>query len=156
MRRDYFTLSVSNVDWVDEEGDPRLPTVEIDFQGPESTLRSRFTDSAGDVLDAGDTDVAFRLQTPVDDPEAVGVVAVTNRLTGDFILEMNVSADSVLSFITAVRRHAEATDDDARYRVNVAFDGKHFVTYEKSTFLVYNQDGDLMRSNSLIPSGVEL
>ena len=156
MRRDYFTLSVSNVDWVDEEGDPRLPTVEIDFQGPETTLRSRFTDSNGQVLDAGDTDVAFRLQTPVDDPEAAGVVAVTNRLTGDFILEMNVPPEPVLSFITAARRYAEATDDDARYRVNVAFDGEHFVTYEKSTFLVYNQDGDLMRSNSLIPSGVEL
>ncbi|MGM0399480.1 MAG: DUF5793 family protein, partial [Halobacteriota archaeon] len=52
MRRDYFTLSVSNVDWVDGEGDPRLPTVEIDFQGPESTLRSRFADDAGTVLDA--------------------------------------------------------------------------------------------------------
>ena len=156
MRRDYFTLAVSNVDWVDEEGDPRMPTVEIDFTGPESTLRSRFTDANGEILDAGDTDVAFRLQTPTDDPDAEGVVAVTNRLTGDFILELNVEAASVLEFITAARKYAEATDGDARYRVDVAFDGEHFVTYEKSTFLVYNQDGDLLRSNSLIPSGVEL
>ncbi|MFW5937399.1 MAG: DUF5793 family protein [Halanaeroarchaeum sp.] len=156
MRRDYFTLSVSNVDWVDAEGDPRLPTVEIDFQGPETTLRSRFTDDEGTPLEANDTDVAFRLQTPVDDPEAAGVVSVTNRLTGDFILEMNADVADVLAFITAARRYAEATDGDARYRVVVDFDGEHFVTYEKSTFLVYNQDGDLMRSNSLIPSGVEL
>ncbi|AKH97969.1 DUF5793 family protein [Halanaeroarchaeum sulfurireducens] len=156
MRRDYFTLSVSNVDWVDGGGSPRLPTVEIDFRGPESTLRSRFTDSEGEVLDAADTDVAFRLQTAVDDEEASGVVAVTNRLTGDFILELNVDAEDVLEFITAARRYADATDGDARYRVEVAFGGDHFVTYEKSTFLVYNRDGDLMRSNSLIPSGVEL
>lgn len=156
MRRDYFTLAVSNVDWVDEEGDPRLPIVEIDFQGPESTLRSRFTDHDGNVLDAPDIDVAFRLQNPVDESEATGVVAVTNRLTGDFILEMNVGAEDVLEFIRAAREYAEATDGDARYRVDVAFDGEHFVTYEKSTFLVYNQDGDLLRANSLIPSGVEL
>ncbi|MFW6003139.1 MAG: DUF5793 family protein [Halanaeroarchaeum sp.] len=156
MRRDYFTLSVSNVDWVDGEGDPRLPTVEIDFQGPESTLRSRFADDSGVVLDAADTDVAFRLQDPVDDPEAEGVVAVTNRLTGDFILEMNVEAEDVLEFITAARRYADATDGDARYRVVISFGGEHFVTYEKSTFLVYNREGDLLRSNSLIPSGVEL
>ncbi|MFB6132282.1 MAG: DUF5793 family protein [Halanaeroarchaeum sp.] len=156
MRRDYFTLDVSNVDWVEEEGDPRLPTVEIDFQGPESTLRSRFTDAEETVLDAEDADVAFRLQTPVDAADAAGVVAVTNRLTGDFILELNVEAAPVLTFITAARRYGDATDDDARYRVEVSFDGEHFVTYEKSTFLVYNRDGDLLRSNSLIPSGVEL
>lgn len=156
MRRDYFTLAVSNVDWVDEEGDPRLPIVEIDFQGPESTLRSRFTDHDGNVLDAPDIDVAFRLQNPVDESEATGVVAVTNRLTGDFILEMNVDAEDVLEFIRAAREYAETTDGDARYRVDVAFDGEHFVTYEKSTLLVYNQDGDLLRANSLIPSGVEL
>lgn len=156
MRRDYFTLDVRNVDWVEEDGEPRLPTVEIDFQGPESTLRSRFTDADGNVLDAPDTDVAFRLQTPVDADDASGVVAVTNRLTGDFILELNVEAAPVLEFITAARRYGNATDDEARYRVDVAFDGDHFITYEKSTFLVYNKDGDLLRSNSLIPSGVEL
>jgi hypothetical protein len=30
------------------------------------------------------------------------------------------------------------------------------VEYEKSTFLVYNDQGDLLRTHSLIPSGVEL
>jgi len=156
MRREYFTLGVRNVDWVDDEGSPQVPTVEIDFQGPESTLRSRFTDSADEVLDAADTDVAFRLQADVDDPDAGGVVAVTNRLTGDYILELNVDADDVLEFIRSARRYAEETDEDARYLVEIEFDGERFVTYEKTTFLVYNRDGDLLRSLSLIPSGVEL
>lgn len=155
MRRDYFTLSVSNLNPDDPAG-AGLPTVEIDFQGPESTLRDRFTDNDDEVLDAEDTDVTFRLQNPAEDAEAEGVVAVTNRLTGDFILEMNADAEDVLEFISAARRYADATGTDARYRVDVSFDGDHFVTYEKSTFLVYNKDGDLLRSNSLIPSGVEL
>ncbi|MFB6133800.1 MAG: DUF5793 family protein [Halanaeroarchaeum sp.] len=156
MRRDYFTLSVRNVDWLDADADPRIPTVEIDFQGPESMLESRFTDTEDEVLDAGDTDVAFRLQTALDDPDAGGVVAVTNRLTGDFILELNVDADDVLEFIRAARRYGETTNEDARYWVEVEFDGDSFVTYEKTTFLVYNRDGDLLRARSLIPSGVEL
>ncbi|MFB6069941.1 MAG: DUF5793 family protein [Halanaeroarchaeum sp.] len=155
MRREYFTITVSNVDWVGD-GDPRIPTVHIDFQGPESTLRSRLNDSAGDLLDAGDTDVAFRLKTPVDDPDADGVVSVTNRLTGDYILELNVDAEDVLDFIRAAREYAEATDGDVKYRVEIEFDGEHAVTYEKTTFLVYNRDGDLLRAKSLIPSGVEL
>ncbi|MFB6081484.1 MAG: DUF5793 family protein [Halanaeroarchaeum sp.] len=155
MRRDYFTISVSNVDWVDD-GDPEVPLVHIDFQGPEATLRSRLTDDDGTVLDAGDTDVAFRLKTPVDDPDAEGVVSVTNRLTGDYILELNVDAEDVLDFIRAARQYAEATDGDATYEVDIEFDGEPFVTYEKTTFLVYNRDGDLLRGKSLIPSGVEL
>jgi hypothetical protein len=30
------------------------------------------------------------------------------------------------------------------------------VEYDKSTFLVYNDEGNLLRQHSLIPSGVEL
>ncbi|MFB6124471.1 MAG: DUF5793 family protein [Halanaeroarchaeum sp.] len=154
MRREYFTLSVRNVDR--EEDDPAIPTVEIDFQGPESDLENRLTGPDGALLAAENTDVAFRLNTPIDESTATGVVAVTNRLTGDYILELNVDAVDVFAFIRAASRYAERTDDDARYRVEIDFDGEAFVTYEKSTFLVYNRDGDLLRAESLIPSGVEL
>jgi len=30
------------------------------------------------------------------------------------------------------------------------------MTYDKGTFLVYDDEGELLRSQSLIPSGVEL
>ncbi|MFB6152722.1 MAG: DUF5793 family protein [Halodesulfurarchaeum sp.] len=157
MRRDYFALEAKNVDWVEEEGEPQLPTVRVDFQGPETDLREGFRKPDGEFLSAEETDISFRLQGDIErDDEAGGVVAVTNRVTGDFIFELNVSADDVLRFVNAARRYAEETEDASRYKVEIYLDGEEFVTYEKETFLVYNQEGDLLRSRSLIPGGVEL
>ena len=157
MRRDYFTLEARNLEWVEEDDPPRRPTVHIDFQGPETDLREGFTRSDGTLLDAGETDVTFRLQAdPDEEDDARGVVAVTNRITGDFIFEINVAAADVFRFIDAARRFADETEDGSRYRVELYLDGVEYVTYEKDTFLVYTRDGELMRSRSLIPGGVEL
>ncbi|AFK18750.1 hypothetical protein E6P09_08210 [Haloferax mediterranei ATCC 33500] len=157
MRRDYFELDVRDVDWYEDSGDPHQPTVSIDFYGPPEELRARFTASGGEVLAAKELDVTFRLQGAIDDPDARGVVSVTDRLTGDYVLELNAHADDVLHFIGAAREYGRASDNiDGRYRVDVSIEGEHFATFEKSTFLVYDGDGTLLRGQSLIPSGVEL
>lgn len=157
MRRDYFSLDIGNVDWLDGEGDPELPRVTIDFEGPESTLRSRLTGHDDVPLSASETDIAYRLQTALDDPDAEGVVSLTNRVTGDFVLELNEDADTVMTFIRAARRYGEqVSDDDTRYQIRITIEGEKVVTYDKSTFLVYDNDGNLLRNHSLIPSGVEL
>ncbi|WP_132057587.1 DUF5793 family protein [Halorussus amylolyticus] len=157
MRRDYFTLDVRNVDWVETGDEARKPTVLIDFEGPSSTLRERLTGTNDELLDATETDVAFRLQGPVDDPETAGVVSVTNRITGDFVLELNEDADDVLKFIRAAREYGKkAGDADGRYHVEISIEGDDLVEYDKGTFLVYNSEGNLLRQHSLIPSGVEL
>lgn len=157
MRRDYFTLDVRNVDWVDSDSEPRQPTVIIDFEGPSSTFRERLTGTKDELLDAGETDVAYRLQSSLEDPDAVGVVGVTNRITGDFILELNEDAENVLKFIRAARKYGKHTGDaEGRYHVEIRINGDHVVSYDKSTFLVYNNSGNLLRQHSLIPSGVEL
>jgi len=157
MRRDHFELAVHDIDWV-ETGDPPVePRVVIDFDGPEETLTDRLTDPNGKLLDASETDVAFRLQDPLDDPDAMGVVGVTDRITGDFLLELNEDADDVLRFVRAAREYGQSTDDDGgRYSVVIRIDGDTVATYSKSTFLVYDANGSLLRSKSLIPSGVEL
>lgn len=157
MRRDHFELDVTGVDWVDESGDPSKPNVAIEFTGDVDDLRDRLTDHDGKLLDASETDAAFRLTDDVEDAGATGVVAVTNRITGDFVLELNEDAEDVFTFIRAARRYGEATDDDdGRYRVEIRVAGEELVVYEKSTFLVYSRDGDLLRADSLIPSGIEL
>ena len=157
MRRDYFTLDVENVDWVKEDGTPAKPAVTIDFEGPASTLRERLTAPDGDLLVAAETDVAYRLQSGLDDPTAEGVVSVTNRITGDYVLELNEDADDVLRFIRAAREYGKAGDvEDGHYAVTIIIDGEEVASYEKNTFLVYDSDGNLMRQHSLIPSGVEL
>ncbi|MXV64039.1 hypothetical protein GS429_18610 [Natronorubrum sp. JWXQ-INN-674] len=156
MRREHFTLDVNNVDWVETDGEPSQPSVSINFTGPETMLRERLTGPDGDILEAGGTDVALRLQEPLGN-DAAGVVSVTNRVTGEFILELNEEADDVLTFIRAARSYGEdATEDDGRYEVEITLDGDHFVTYDKRTFLVYDDEGNLLRQHSLIPSGVEL
>lgn len=156
MRRDYFELDVDNVDWTEAGGDPEQPLVEIDFRGPEDLLRERLTGADGELMSGEEIDVAFRLQGPSDDPDVVGVVGVTDRITGEFVLELNEGADDVLQFIDAARAYGEAVDGDGRYRVEIETAGDPLVTYEKSTFLVYDADGSLLRHESLIPSGVEL
>lgn len=156
MRRDYFRLHARNVDWVEEDGDPQLPTVRVNFQGPETDLRNGFTKPDGSQLGESEVDISYRLQTDEELPDASGVVAVTNRVTGDFIFELNVEASDVFAFLRAARRYADETDDSAHYRVELYLDDEEFVTYEKDTFLVYTQEGDLLRSHSLIPGGVEL
>jgi hypothetical protein len=156
MRRDYFTLEVENVDWVEEDGPPAKPSVTIDFEGPASTLRERLTARDGELLDASQTDVAYRLQGRLDD-DARGVVSVTNRITGDYVLELNEEAGDVLQFITAAREYGTEGDaDGGHYAITIIIDDEEVATYEKNTFLVYDADGDLMRKHSLIPSGVEL
>ncbi len=153
MRRDYFDLTVEGVD--DDAGGATTPLVRIDFHGPEGLLRDRLSGADGDLLEAGSVDVAFRLQEPLSEgADAEGVVGVTNRYTGDFVLELNETADDVLPFIRAARESADG--DDARFRIEIDIEGERLVTYDQDTFLVYDRDGNLLRSESLIPSGVEL
>jgi hypothetical protein len=155
MRRDYFTLDVRNLGGENPD-DRGIPTVTIDFDGPDEQLTDRLTDESGDVLGANDLDISYRLHGPVDDADSEGVVAVTNRVTGDFVLELNADAGDVTRFVDAARAYGKATDDGKRYRVEVAVGGEPFATYEKSTLLVYDSEGGLLRGHSLIPSGVEL
>ena len=156
MRRDYFTLDVRNLGADDTPDDRGIPTVAIDFDGPDEQLTDRLTDESGDVLEAGDLDVSYRLHGPVDDDDTEGVVAVTDRVTGDFVLELNADAADVTRFVDAARAYGKDTDDGKRYRVELSIDGEPFAAYEKSTLLVYDADGGLLRGHSLIPSGVEL
>ncbi|MFC7185980.1 DUF5793 family protein [Halorubrum yunnanense] len=153
MRRDYFELTVEGVG--DDADDRATPLVRIDFHGPEGLLRDRLSDTDGGLLEATEVDVAFRLREPLSDAaDPEGVVGVTNRYTGDFVLELNETATDVLPFIHAARD--SAGDEDARYRVEIDVEDERLVSYDKDTFLVYDHEGNLLRGESLIPSGVEL
>jgi len=149
MRRDYFTLEASNLD------SPGIPTVSIDFEGPADELVDRLTDAEGEPLSPDEIDVAYRLQGAIAESPG-GVVAVTNRVTGEFVLELNADSEDVLRFIDAAREYGSDRDEEHRYRIRVAVDGDQLLEEEKGTFLVYDADGGLVRQHSLIPSGVEL
>lgn len=155
MRREYFTLDVTAAapDGADEPG---LPTLEVSFEGSASTLRDRLRDSGGDVLDASEVDVSFRLHDDPDETDGTGVLAITNRITGEFILEIDVEADRILRFNSTAESSGERAEDACKYQVVIATEEETIAIYEKRTLLVYGRDGELLRSHSLIPSGVEL
>lgn len=136
MRRDYFTLEVFERD--------ELPSARIDFDGPDD----RFTERLAEDGDA--VDLAFRLQKS---PGAAdeGVLAVTDRMTGEFILELNAAVEDVFDLVAAAR-----DGDEHSYQFTVRVNGEPAFEAEKSTFLVYDHEGELLRERSLIPSGVEL
>jgi len=150
MRRDYFTLDVGNLD---ADGPP---TAHIRFDGPAEQLVDRLTGDDDEALSPEELDVAFRLQSPAEDEDASGVVAVTNRVTGAFVLELNADADDVFRFIDAAREFGKDADREFRYRVRVTADDEELLAHEMNVFLVYDPDGELLRGRSLIPSGVEL
>lgn len=156
MRRDYFTLQVHDVDWVDEGTEPTLPRLTIRYEGPTEPFREGFVrDDA--LIPKDEVDVAFRLQAPIEDPDATGVLSLTDRLTGDFLLELDATVDSIVRFIRGARRYGESVGNaDDRYQIDVRIDEITQLTFEKRTLLVYHEDGTLLREHSLIPSGVEL
>jgi hypothetical protein len=166
MRRDYFELEVRGVDWTEDGGDPEQPTLRIDYRGPTAELENRLQGADG-LLSADETDVTFRLLDEAasaaiddvgDESDAVGVLSVADRRTGDFVLELNRTASDLLQFVEAARGYGQSADGEASYRVEIRQedDPDPVVTYEKTTFLVYDPEGRLLRSESLIPSGVEL
>jgi hypothetical protein len=151
MRRDYFTLTVDGMD----ADDPQRPVVTITYEGPVGQLESRLT-KADSVLESDEIDVAFRLKEPLDSEEANGVVAIADRVTGEYVFELNATAGDVFSFVEAAREFGQRSDSESRYRIVLETEDEHLATYDKSTLLVYDADGELLRGQSLIPSGVEL
>ena len=154
MRRDYFTLTV---DGASGEG-ARRPVVTIDYEGPADQLETRMT-KGGSLLGDDEVDVGYRLQDSSEggrEEDAGGVLAIADRVTGEYVLELNAEADDVFAFVEAAKEYGQTADAEDRYRIVLESGGDHLATYDKSTLLVYNHEGELLRSRSLIPSGVEL
>jgi hypothetical protein len=146
MRRDHFTLTVTNTDADAAEE----PTLRLQYGGPAGNLTARLEDETGDLPDGDDVDVTFRLQAPLEDDDATGVFAVTRRLTGEYLLEVDTDAEGIQSLIEAAR------EDDGHYRIVIERPGASTVSLRTETLLVYDEEGGLRRQNSLIPGGVEL
>jgi NDP-sugar pyrophosphorylase family protein len=149
MRRDYFTLDAAGV----QADDSGRPIVRITYEGPTEELESRLR-RGGTPLDGDGVDITYRLQDALDADTPKGVLAIADRVTGEYVLELNADAEAVLSVTEAV---AEGEENNGHYRLVVRTDeGDELAAYEKSTLLIYDHDGELLRERSLIPSGVEI
>ena len=148
MRRDHFTVTARELD-----GTTESPALDVEYTGPTETLTTQLTDDRGSLYPSEEIDAAFRLQDSLDDENVTGVFSITHRMTGEYLLEVNVEADTILDLVRAAR---SAADDDGSYRVRIERSDDGPVHYEMDSLLVYDNEGDLLRQRSLIPSGVEL
>jgi hypothetical protein len=149
MRREYFTLSTRTP--AGQSDDLARPTISIAFDGPEADLQAALQDDAGEPLPGEAIDVTCRLQGEGEDASCV--LGLTHRLTGEFLLEVNADAVAVLDLVEDARTKANG---DATYRIRIESEAADPFVYDKEALLVYDNDGDLLRGQSLIPSGVEL
>ena len=149
MRRDHFTVDIGDGDSADK------PMLSIAYDGPRKTLTSQLTDIDEELVSAADIDAAFRLLDDLDADDATGVFSLSHRLTGEYLLEVNLSAAELLTFISRARDGGE-DDDETSYLVHIERENDDAIVYEMSSLLVYDADGELLRKQSLIPSGVEL
>lgn len=148
MRRDYFTLDVTT-------GDETKPQITVGFDGPAKSFEDRLTDEAGMTIDTEQLDVTYRLHDDALDAGGSGVLAVTDRITGDFVLECNADAGMIDQLVSAARENDD-NNADGRYQFSVTVNDQEMLSCDRDIFLVYNTEGDLLRQHSLIPSGVEL
>ena len=137
MRRDQFAVTV----W---DGTP--PTAAVTYDGPSDELEERL--EAVDLEDCN-VDASFRLLGPLEE-DAEGVFALTDRLTGEYLFEAEADAGELLELVEQV----DGGDGESRYQVRIRHD--ETITCELDGLFVYDQNGELLRSRSLIPGGVEL
>jgi hypothetical protein len=143
MRREHFTAAV-------EAREQGVPALHVTYDGPGEALSDRVTDESGEPFGTDEIDAAFRLQDPLDADDATGVFGLTHRVTGDYLLEINVDAGALLSMVQSAR-----DTDEASYRVRVDY-ADQTIVYDMCALFVYDHTGELLRQRSLIPSGVEL
>jgi len=156
MRREEFSLETRHVEPEQGAATAPLPTLRLDFDGSAAELRSAFQGADGQPLSEEDIELSLRLTSDFEKPDPDGVLAVTNRLTGDFICELNVRAKEIFEFLAAAKRRGSAVEGSPKYRVQFFTKGNPIRTAELDTLLVYTKAGDLRESESLLPSSVEL
>ncbi len=148
MRRDNFTVTARPPD-----ADVGSPTLDIEYTGPATTLTTQLTAENGELYPSEEIDTAFRLQDSLDEDDVMGVFSLTHRVTGEYLLEVNVDAETILELVRAAR---DADGNTGSYRVRLERSDDDPIDHEMDSLLVYDSEGDLLRQHSLIPSGVEL
>lgn len=150
MRRDHFTVAV-------RDHSTEKPTLDIAYDGPRETLTGQLTDTDSELLTVDAIDAAFRLQDTLHEDDAMGVFSLTHRLTGEYLLEVNIDARDVLALVQHTRDASEDEDsDETSYCIQIQREDDETIVYDMSSLFVYDADGELLKQHSLIPSGVEL
>jgi hypothetical protein len=81
----------------------------------------------------------------------MGILGISNRFTGAYLLECAVPPWRIEKLLNAVTGAGETSTGTGEYTVVVKANGKHLLAYHTNTLLVITADGELLESRSLLP-----
>lgn len=149
-------MDTNFVDWDETGGPPKKPVLVIHFKGSDSELQDRLESPEAGRPYPNEIDITFRLRSHRDESDASGVLTISNRLTGEHMLEFETDAKPVFDFVHAVHRYADETGKEVQYYIDLKSDEGTGWDWEKQVLAVRASDGDLLRGRSLLPTWVEL
>ena len=154
MSSDRWRLGTRHADSIENGDLPMRPELVFQFDGDYETLIDQLpnTGTGGDYPE--EIDVTFQLHSAVDDSDR-GTLALSDRTTGEYLIEMEVSANRIFEFVLSVHQYADKVGNEGEYGVTFEAENGTAMEYIVEPLLVYQMDGELYRSRSLIPTWVE-
>jgi hypothetical protein len=154
MQQKDLSLDTEHTGWVTSGRMPEQPWFVVEYDGNRSAFVERFRQPGAGLYAGSDLDFFYRYQ-PSDHALSGGVFAVSDRITGDLLLEIAVSPGRIEQFMSAIRQYVGLTENNPTYRVKLCTETQ-IADFEKEVFLVYGADGELIRQRSLIPDWIEM
>lgn len=150
-----MTLTLTNVDWLQDESVPCLPCLQVQIDIPEEMSIERLRGPDGEYYESDDVDVFYRHQ-PVEPPVESGVLSLADRLTGEYILEIPASPHLIEKAVYAVQEYGTHQEVNPQFETKIQIGDRQLASFSKETLLIYAIDDELLRDRSLIPSGIEI
>jgi len=155
MERSQFTVCTSTSESSTNDSGPDQPTLCLEFDGTADRLHEHLSSRLRNDLSGDEVDVSFRAVATPDQTDS-GVVTLSDRITGAYILESKTPTETVTEFVQDVRTYAGHSGQDPRYTVQIRAEEKTITAFEQELLLVYDSDGTLRRHASLIPNDTEV
>lgn len=155
MSVDDWNLQTSHTDRIDTDGVTLTPVLHLRFSGHSNELMAQLPNTGTGNEYPEDIDVAFQLQAPPDDSDASGDLTVSDRLTGEYIIEFEVAAKRVFEFVRSVHEYADVTGNEVSYIVSLDAEDGTAMEFQNQVLIVRTTDGELYRTLSLIPTWVD-
>ena len=155
MQGDQFTIGFTTTELTVTGADSGQPVLRLSFDGSRGSLQELLRERLRDDISEEAVDVSFRSLSPID-KMGEGVLSLSDRVTGAYVLEIRTQREPILEFVHSVREYADRTGHEAAYRIVMQANAETVTVFEKTLLLVYDANGTLRRHASLIPSDIEL
>lgn len=156
MHRTECTPTTTNLDQAATATDRSIqPAITIPINISSDELEPHLYGGDEKPLTNTEIDVTYRYQTSEDKIQGAGVLAVTDNITGEFIVEANAHPALIEEVVERSKEYAHTTGGDA-FRIRLSCNDGTTHEYAKDVLLVFNREGTLLRDKSLIPNNIHI